>query len=214
MQHCEFCQEFDPQSPDRFQSLYGELVPSRIVARTEHFVAVPTLGQLFTGSLLVLPIRHLETCACFPKDERSEMSAFADQMMERTSRFGHPIWFEHGATSASGAGCGIHHAHLHIVPLPWPTEPRSLFPEHTRSAANLREAWSALETVEQYLLIGDGKETLYLDIEAVDDRFPSQFFRRRLAEHFELAVPWDWRAYAHVESAVLETIKAGTCEHA
>ncbi len=37
-------------------------------------------------------------------------------------------------------------------------------------------------------------------------RYPSQYFRRTLAERFNLNRPWDWRNYEEPEQYVLDTV--------
>jgi diadenosine tetraphosphate (Ap4A) HIT family hydrolase len=207
MSGCEFCFEFADAS-GRFRTLYGDFASSRIVARSENFVALPTLGQLFPGSLLVLPERHVETCAALPEELRAELIGFAALMTSRTRDFGAPVVFEHGAVERSGGGCGIHHAHLHIVPLPSEVSAETLFPEHMTAADDLERALRALGGADEYLLLTAGKDVLYSDVSGLQHSHPSQFFRRRLAEHFDLAAPWDWRAYEHIEASVLQMLRA------
>jgi diadenosine tetraphosphate (Ap4A) HIT family hydrolase len=213
MQHCEFCQELAGSSP-RFEKLYGRLAPTRIIARTDRFVALPTLGQLFTGSLLLLPVDHVETCALLAADARQELDELAVEMTLRIREFGEPVIFEHGATEGTGGGCGIYHSHLHIVPVPKLTRATALFPEHQAQAQNLQKAWEALQDAHEYLLISAAGQTLYSDLEGQTGRYPSQFFRRRIAEHFGLEAPWDWRAYTDVEPALLQTLGVTLPPHA
>lgn len=205
MRHCEFCQEFAGSSP-RFEKLYGRLASTRIVARTDRFVALPTLGQLFTGSLLILPVDHVETCARLTAEARQELEELAATMAHRVREFGEPIIFEHGATEPSGGGCGIYHAHLHIVPVPVSTLASTLFPEHQAQTQDLQRAWESLQNADEYLLMSAAGQTLYSDLMGQASRYPSQFFRRRIAEHFHLEAPWDWRAYTDVEPALLRTL--------
>lgn len=214
MDECEFCEELNLGRHSRFHRVYKGSASSRVVGATERFVAIPTVGQLFTGSLLVLPVRHAETSAQLAEDERDELTSFVKELAQRTRVFGHPIWFEHGATAPSGGGCGIHHAHVHIVPLPKPTDPHTLFPEHQEATETLGAAWTALEDADHYLLIGNEKTTLRRRLAPQDRAFPSQFFRRRLAERFEIDRPWDWRTYKDVEPGVLATIASLTASHA
>ncbi len=203
---CEFCAEFQTEGPSRFRSSYQGLASHRVVARSRRFVAVPTIGQMLEGSLLIIPIEHEETCAAMEDDARAEMLGLADEMVERCSRQGSPIVFEHGATAVSGGGCGIHHAHLHIVPLPWAAKPSELFPEWKAEAADLGTAWRTLRRSSHYLLIGDGKRVLTRDLTAMPGEFPSQFFRRRIVEFFALEMPWDWRSYPSVEHSMVRIL--------
>jgi diadenosine tetraphosphate (Ap4A) HIT family hydrolase len=206
MNACEFCAEFQADEPARFRSMYNGLASHRIVARTERFVAVPTLGQLFEGSVLVLPITHVETCAALDNDEREEMLGLIESMISRARSNGNPVVFEHGATSANGGGCGIYHAHLHVVPLPEKTSADLLFPEASEVCANLRQAWRALQGSTHYLLLGDADCVRSRDLDERPGVFASQFFRRRIAERFSLSQPWDWRSYTQVEPALLRML--------
>ena len=206
MGDCEFCAEFQTDGPARFRFMYRGVAASRIVASTAHFVAVPTLGQLFEGSLLILPTAHVETCAGLENHARSEMLGLLDEILIRCAAFGSPIFFEHGATAANDGGCGLYHAHLHVVPLPAKVGPDLLFPEASNVDTDLEVAWAALTETDNYLLIGDKESVRFRDLQVDPGRFPSQFFRRRLAEHFELDRPWDWRSYSQVEPALIRTL--------
>ena len=213
MQKCEFCAELSERS-HRFQKIYGELKRDRIIARTDRFVAIPTLGQIYTGSILLLPVEHVETCANLAEDARDELSEFAAQMITKVSRFGQPIQFEHGSTESRGGACGIYHAHLHIVPLPEATLASTIFPEYSSKSASIQDAWRSLRRCNEYLLVCSAGETVYRDLSDSPRTFPSQFFRRRIVEHFRLSVPWDWRDYASVEPALLHTLELGQTEDA
>lgn len=206
MSGCEFCDEFGTAASNRFRDLYRGIVSSRIVARTDNFVVIPTLGQLLQGSLLVLPVSHVETCAALDRIAREELSALVREVSRRVSMTGEPLVFEHGAHAETGGSCGIYHAHLHVVPLPRPEVATSLFPEHGATAPDLDVAWEALAGSRHYLLLATGSEVLYRDVGEELGRFPSQFFRRRIAERFDLPGPWNWRSYDHVEPALLRTL--------
>lgn len=212
METCEFCAELQTDGPARFRSMYNGLTSHRIIARTNRFVAVPTLGQLFEGSVLVLPIAHVETCGALGDSEREEMLELVERMVISAGAMGSPVVFEHGATSANGGGCGIHHAHLHVVPLPTRTPANLLFPEATEACAGLREAWHALRGSTHYLLLGSADGVRFRDLQEHPGVFPSQFFRRRLAEWFALLQPWDWRTYTRVEPAVLRALAGSVAD--
>ncbi|MFT9206403.1 HIT family protein [Acetobacter orientalis] len=207
MINCEFCAEFQTDGPARFRSLYKNVAAHRIVARSARFVAVPTIGQMFEGSFLILPIEHVETCAIQTEDARAEMLSLTDEMITHCSAFGKPIVFEHGATSAEGGGCGIYHAHLHVVPIPTATAAAELFPEATEEVVDLAAAWRTLHGSPHYLLLGDGKSMRIRDLSTNPGVFPSQFFRRRLSEFFSLKTSWDWRSYPAVEQSMLRVLK-------
>ncbi len=206
MMACEFCAEFQGDGPSRFKSAYAGVASNRIVARSRRFVAVPTMGQMLEGSLLILPVAHEETCAAMGDDARAEMLALANEMVARCAALGSPIVFEHGATAATGGGCGIHHAHLHIVPLPRAVRPAELFPEGLSEVTDLAAAWRTLSGSPHYLLIGSGQGVLTRDLSVAPGNFPSQFFRRRIAECFALETHWDWRRYPPVEPSMVRVL--------
>lgn len=211
---CEFCAEFQTDGPSRFRSAYEGIASHRVLARSAHFVAVPTIGQMLEGSVLVLPVKHHETCAALGDEARSEMLELVGEMVVRCSRMGSPVVFEHGATSASGGGCGIHHAHLHIVPLPHAIAPLELFPEAASEVADLATAWRTLSGSSHYLMIGDGTRVLTRDLTTRPGEFPSQFFRRRLADVLGLETDWDWRRYPLVESSMVRVLTGSLADAA
>jgi hypothetical protein len=139
-------------------------------------------------------------------DARAEMLVLVAEMVARCAKLGSPIVFEHGATAVSGGGCGIHHAHLHIVPLPRAAGPAELFPEGTAETSDLAAAWRTLRGSSHYLLIGNGDQVLTRDLIAMPGEFPSQFFRRRIAEFFALETAWDWRSYPSVEQSMVRVL--------
>lgn len=205
---CEFCNEFSDQNSVRFTKIYEGLANTRIVAKTDNFVAIPTLGQLFEGSLLILPVSHIESCAGISITLLDEFCALVDDALLFVTKYGDPIFFEHGASECTGGGCGIYHAHLHIVPLPRQVEPVQLLPDYQSSVLTLKEALTALDKCCNYLLVGNTQYTLSNDITSETSRYPSQYFRRLLTEKFELNKSWDWRTYQQPEVDLLSTINS------
>src|SRR5438094_806896 len=113
LSRCEFCDELaDPRS-SRFGWIYAGKVHSRIIFNQDGFVVMPTLGQLFMGSLLILPSEHFETMAQLPASRVKSLVALLTQIERRMQPLGRPVLFEHGAKCSTGSGCGIYHAHMH-----------------------------------------------------------------------------------------------------
>ena len=206
MAHCEFCGEFAGRGQPRFAAIYGTAVGSRVVAASESFVALPTLGQLFTGSLLALPTEHLEMASCLDAERLTELDGFLKQVKKLVGRFGRPIFFEHGSTSERGGSCGIYHAHVHVVPVPWEIDINVVFPEATGSASSLTACLGAVRGSNNYLWISDGSRYAYRSVGEGESGFPSQFFRRRIADAFDVRAPWDWRTYTAPEQALTQTL--------
>lgn len=209
---CEFCAEFSGNRRSRFQEIYGSYASSRIVAQTAHFVAIPTLGQLFDDSLLILPTRHIEACSHLPVDLRDELSCLAYHLLDTLRSTGSPIFFEHGAVERTAGGCGLYHAHLHLVPLPRPVEPFEIFHEASTEVDLLRTTLDVLGQSDHYLLMGNDDRVLCRNIAREGGVFPSQFFRQRLARIFHVDRPWDWRKVEQPEVGVLKTIQRFSAE--
>lgn len=205
---CEFCAEFASPAASRFGRCYAGLATTRAVMDDGMIAAMPTMGQIFMGSMLVLPRRHWETTASMPARERAGAVSAALDLARVLRTLGNPVIFEHGATCPTGGGCGIYHAHLHVVPLPGDVAWREVLPGESREAASLDEALDGLASAQQYLLFHDtAGRTAMLDIAgAPGSAYPSQYFRRRLAERFGRADRWDWRRSTGPEALLLDSI--------
>jgi hypothetical protein len=159
---------------------------------------------------LVLPKNHVETLSSLSIWELLELEKFAANVVRHQDHCGKPIFFEHGARCHTGSGCGIYHAHLHIVPVSSPVTCASLLPRGSRPAPSLISALAQLrsEGCDEYLAVTDSHgETRFLSVNDAGDFKPgSQYLRRRLAEVFQLDRSWDWRDYLHPEPDLLQTI--------
>ena len=207
--YCEFCDELHQHMSGRFSNIYGPWgIDSRVVAQTDNFVCMPTLGQLFRGSLLLLPKLHIETIASIPSDLVPEMIGLMRQVEPTLRTYGDTVFFEHGAKAHTGGACGIYHAHIHLVPLPEELSAAQLFPEGRRTGQSLSKTLRELSDTDEYLLVGSGDEIAYAPVSDLQFIPGSQFFRRRLVQHFGLARPWDWRESKTPEDDVLHTLRA------
>lgn len=207
---CEFCCEFDGDQEARFNREYSGFVQSRILARQGDFVAMPTIGQLLPGSLLILPRRHFDTCA----RAQARLGVLdLTRLVERACRalrpFGRSLVFEHGARPHTGGACGVYHAHFHVVPVPEAVALGELLPRRASVAASLAEALRANEGADEYLLARDTDGQVgYLGLLPQDrEHYPSQYLRRFLVRRFALARPWDWREAVAPERDVLWAIE-------
>jgi hypothetical protein len=209
---CEFCVELHDLRNSRFYRTYHQHAESRVLARSDGFVAIPTLGQLFANSLLVLPVEHDETMARSYRRTGREALSFVDAAQRRIPA-PQIVLFEHGATHATGGSCGIYHAHLHVVPVPGAVSCADVLPESiVEWMPSVQMAWEYLADSTEYLLFrGTDGRTGVVDSSRAPGRFPSQYFRRALAERFAVDRAWDWRGYEEVESDVLNAL--GLADH-
>lgn len=215
MNACEYCQEIQSPSESRFGQIYDGIIDSRIMIRTKNFVVMPTLGQIFKGSVLILPLAHIETLAALPYEQVTELEALLAQVQAKSRSIGHPVFLEHGSTKESAGSCGIYHAHLHVVPLPTSVQPQEFLPASgaISTFATLSDALSALTDTPHYLLAGDGTSVHVIDTALLSEAPGSQFFRRRLVSKFGVNRPWDWRGTSAPEDDVLTTIEAFHAGH-
>lgn len=205
---CQFCKEIEGTGHTRFHEIYASVLPNRMVGDRRHFVAFPTLGQLVPGSLLLVPKEHVETFAQLPRALQLQSVHFMNHLESRLRCYGHLFTFEHGARCASGGGCGIYHAHVHLVPLPRPVSYGELLDFSVHHADNLLDVWSELKDCSEYLAVKDSHGTVvYCTPNESSRGFGSQFLRRSIAEYLSIEQPWDWRAYTSPEPFLLETVE-------
>lgn len=199
--HCEFCNEFSDKTGNAFNQLYGKDA-RRIIDIEGDVVAIPSIGQIFPGSIMILPVDHYETMASSSKEVKHDSLKLLDRLTQKCNQFGLPLIFEHGAMCKTGGGCGIYHAHLHIVPVPHSVESHDLLPGSTSFHESLLEAFCAINNAEQYLLIQDTSGKVASKILTSSDSlcYPSQYFRQKVAQHFKSENPWDWKAYKREDS--------------
>jgi ATP adenylyltransferase len=192
---CRFCGYVDAGP--------GDLEQWTIVAETEDLVAVPSVGALIPGWLLVVPKRHVLSFGVLDARIRGRLSSQAEMIAEQWQVSAGPLtWFEHGPAEDRGtAGCGIDHAHLHLVPavgLDLLAGARELFP------------WLAFEEVSGLaaaaLPVSRGLSYLYLRTDngrswlAASRDVPSQAFRRVIAHQQGRADEYDWKAFPRYDS--------------
>lgn len=89
------------------------------VAGNAQFAVIPSMGSLVPGWLLALPRAPKLNLSGLIEEHRSSLSKVIDQVEAKLEGLpGEVYCFEHGSMyNGSLAGCGVDHAHLHIVPL-------------------------------------------------------------------------------------------------
>src|SRR6516165_3123568 len=113
LQVCEFCAELRQTGESRFHRIYAGCLDSRVIVRSASFVVFPTIGQLFRGSVLIVPRKHTETLATLDVSRLKELEHVLSFVENKVSSMGVPFVYEHGARLCTSSGCGVYHAHLH-----------------------------------------------------------------------------------------------------
>lgn len=173
-----------------------------------NFVALPSVGALVEGWLLLAPKRHFISFGALSGALLAEAKGFKEFLSSvLTECYGTVTAFEHGP-SASGRtlGCGVDHAHLHLVPVGFdllsgvsPVLPGGV----TWSRAGIDDCRVAYLRGEDYLYleqpIGSGRI-------ATHERFGSQLFRRAVASKIGVPQEFNWREFEQVP-IVMATIR-------
>lgn len=205
---CPFCVEASVGTlPDPLASMAG--VSARIVMQSDHFLCVPSVCPLQAGHVLVFPKEHAFSLRCLDRRFAREMSELVELLDHRIRReLSTPFYFEHG-TGCSGGGCGIDHAHLHILPLPKLVARR--VEQRLTDAYDFSPGIPLAELLDRqparsYLAYGFAPDELRL---ADNAEVPSQYVRRILAEELNLH-SWDWHALDRWEEFRITLLTLGS----
>lgn len=155
--------------------------------------AVPSVGSLVEGWVLAFPRQHVLALSDLSP---AQWSAYVSELTQVRSavndRYGETILFEHGsAGSARLAGCGVDHAHMHIVPV---------ILDIRSALADMSDVVGELDwmPVEGQVPTIAGQDYLYIDDRsgrwvAYSPSLPGQAIRRAIARAVG-APEWDWKA--------------------
>jgi diadenosine tetraphosphate (Ap4A) HIT family hydrolase len=150
---------------------------------------VPSLGPLTFGHTLLVPANHVYSLADWEDPGHvQEIVGEALDVMRRS--FGRTVTFEHGTRSPnSEGGCGIRHAHLHLVP----TRIRTGLPPAFEWIGLNRDDWASLivQTAPDldYLMYWEPESEPSV---ALTNSVRSQVLREFVAVKVGL-LEWDWR---------------------
>src|SRR3569623_168662 len=164
-------------------------------------VVTPTLGSIVPNWVLAIPKRHAANAGRWGQDEDNSPLQIIEDIARSFGRdLTEVIWFEHGATEPQSiVGCGVDHAHIHIL-----LEPPFSFErlcKEVRSETGVRwcfgrgDAYAALDSCQSYFVAGSGDQ--FLLAQSVETA-GSQFFRRAIARIVGREAAWDYRSHPHI----------------
>jgi ATP adenylyltransferase len=191
---CRFCGILNGDRDDVFDSAW---------LSSERYRALISVGALVPGWTVVFPTAHGVNLA--EHYSNPDFTAFTGHALALLrARYGRCSAFEHGAgTVTSQTGCGVGHAHLHLVPLDFP-----LAVEALRFAPDLEWQRTTASGVQrladegEYLFVADdytGEDTVGLFARLRDPT--SQFFRKLVAQRLGLAELYNYRKFPMLELA-------------
>jgi ATP adenylyltransferase len=175
----------------------------RPVFESRNFVAIPSLGSLVEGWLLLVPKEHFISMGALPDRLFPEMEEMKRTVSAHVSNeYGQVTVFEHGPVSGNRkVGCSVDHAHLHIVPLGFDlaAAARPFMPHDAEwSAASLNECRKAYQSGRDYLYFEQPLGTGWI---SAHRNFGSQVFRKAIASQIGRPDEFNWRQ--HPELAIV-----------
>lgn len=178
----------------------------RPVFQSENFIAIPSLGSLIEGWLLVVPRQHFISIGALTPTLLEEFASFKlDVAAHLISVYGEVCAFEHGPSAPNRqVGCGVDHAHVHLVPLRFDLVDAATIhlPEAKWHAASWLECTHASAKGLDYLFV---EQPLGVGRISVASQFGSQVLRRAIASSAGKLNEFNWRSHRH-EANIERTI--------
>jgi diadenosine tetraphosphate (Ap4A) HIT family hydrolase len=176
----------------------------QVLLETANYVVAPTLGSIVPNWLLIVPKSHCQNFFEWRQAAAIDPFRVVRQVL-RNLQVGaeRALWFEHGACSqGSPVGCGVDHAHIHVVvdaPFAgdhffWASEDRS---DLSWSRLDSSRLYDHIIGDASYLLAGCGVNGIVAqNVEGVG----SQFFRRIIAELTNQPEAWNYKTHPHLDN--------------
>lgn len=207
MEACRLCSEISAVIPKAWNEALFE---------SANFVAIPSLGSLVEGWLLLVPKVHRICMGALGDDlhEMLQIKAAVASVLEQ--QYGSVCVFEHGPSAEKRhVGCGVDHAHLHFAPLEFDLATAALpfMPNQTTwRDAGPEDCRSAYKLGKDYLYI---EQPLGVGRIAIADAFGSQILRRTIAKEIGKPDEFNWREYpqiANVDATRRDLEKWSLCQ--
>ena len=172
-----------------------------VLFESENFVVTTSLGAFIEGWILIISKRHITSMSQLSAIEMQQLSTLIVDVRERVEQvYGSTVVFEHGSLKpGTHFGCGIDHAHVHIVPFE-----DSILPIINKELIDIR--WRELKRIKDidlekkpYLFVIDREESN--GVISNPDSIPSQFIRRVLAKHLGISEYFDYHQYLFEDKA-------------
>lgn len=209
---CCFCKEHNNVCNSAFYYLLGRKIGccSRVLAESQNWYAIPTLGSLTVGYVLLVCKQHYLSLACMNKNLISEMVHLKENIEKKIYSKLHIrcVAFEHGSTKDVLGANSVNHVHIHIVPLQkkiWnDIVKRNLINNYEKmfDFLELYNIWK-MDMPDSYLLFQDLDKRIYYIDDA--EKYGSQFFRRCIASYLNIPI-WDWKQELYSNN-ILKTLE-------
>jgi diadenosine tetraphosphate (Ap4A) HIT family hydrolase len=190
---CRFCSKKAMGHFGREASLWD-----RVILESSSFVAVPTLGAIVEGWVLLVPKMHYLCIGAMDNHLFPELHEFQKLVCRMVQDcYGPVAVFEHGpARPRQAIGCGVDHAHLHVLPTACDLV------SGVREISNEPLEWQSVQGIQDTkAFYSAGLPYLYVEQPTGRSRLTthpniqSQLFRRVVAAYEGRAHRYDWQAY-------------------
>lgn len=192
---CVFCREQNGSTDTNFARIYPNL-DSRTLLESENLTIFPCIGQLTPKHSLIATKQHFNTFAqgfevstSMSEEVSSLISEFKRLHVDGAERL---LIFEHGAVCGDNGGCGIYHAHIHLVPVADKISLEALYEFSNEPRYLLSDCYAGIDSGSSYVMAGYFDGELFLD--AREEPLTSQYLRRKLASRLNVE-EWDWMNY-------------------
>jgi ATP adenylyltransferase len=198
---CKFCQKFGG-------AISGDQVSDHVLFESPNFIVVPTLGSIIPGWLLVVPRSHFLSVGSFDMPLFQEFMRLQDIAAEALRDcFGPVSFFEHGAVrERESVGCGVDHAHLHIVAtefdMPAVVKRSAETQLQWRPASGIQATRPFVSEQMAYVFVQQSSGGAWIGSASVIE---SQIMRKVIAVQAGQPDRWDWKTHPF-EHNVRETV--------
>jgi hypothetical protein len=214
---CTICDELSGAKDTAFSRALGDdRISNAVLAVSEHFAIVPSIGPLVLGHSLVISRRHSNNIiAGAPSPQLSELRTMCENSMDILLQ-GDPalqlFCFEHGSLLPTEQHlCSTEHGHLHLVPLAKEEISRLIDAIGGRGfeADNFQQICNSTSALRQYIAAFclQPKRKGFYGVVMDAAGLPSQYLRKAIAR--QLGTPaWDWKREVNRE-LLRKTIELG-----
>ena len=191
---CCFCKEFkEKEMPGEF--IEHSHIQNRIIQETKSFIVIPSVSPITQGHIMILPKYHIKSMAQINPENIGELiSIFSNVSNKLKNKLGDYIFFEHGIGKSKQGGCGVDHAHLHLLPVQEKYF-NSLIENITKDFQLVKEIDLSHFIInvahhDSYLMMGNSSssDVLY----SINNNIPSQYLRQKIAL-ITNSNPSDWK---------------------
>ncbi len=185
----------------------------QLILEVADCLVVPTLGSILPYWILIVPRQEVANFSTWKANTGNDPIHIVGEVLAKLGvKESTAIWFEHGATQiGSSVGCGVDHAHLHVL-----IDSPFSFVQFAQEIRNLSAlSWTELSAHEAYdHLTGNASYLLtgfcgsVLSAERVES-VGSQFFRRVVAKLIGKPDAWNYRTHAHLNNVAQTLLRFG-----